>query len=52
LQAALDVSPAVAAAWENLAPSAKKAHVTSVIGAKAAETRMRRIGAVIAKLKG
>jgi hypothetical protein len=51
LRAALDGSPAAAAAWEKLAPSNKKAHVTSVLGAKAAETRSRRIAAVVLKLE-
>ncbi|MCW2688833.1 MAG: hypothetical protein JWR37_3723 [Mycobacterium sp.] len=51
LQAALDASPAALAAWNKLAPSAKKAHVTSVLGAKAAETRTRRIAAMVAKLE-
>jgi hypothetical protein len=51
LRSALDASPAAAAAWEKLAPSYKKAHVTSVLGAKAAETRARRIAAVVLKLE-
>jgi hypothetical protein len=50
LRAALDASPAAAAAWPKLAPSMQKAHVTSVLGAKAAETRARRIAAVVLKL--
>ena len=37
-------------AFDALAPSHQKAHVTSVEGAKAAETRARRIAAVVAKL--
>lgn len=37
-------------AFDALAPSHRKAHVTSVEGAKAAETRGRRIAAVVAKL--
>jgi uncharacterized protein YdeI (YjbR/CyaY-like superfamily) len=51
LRAALEASPAAAAAWEKLAPSYRKAHVTSVLGAKAAETRARRIAAVVVKLE-
>jgi hypothetical protein len=51
LRRALDASPAAAAAWQKLAPSQKKAHVTSVLGAKAAETRARRIAAVVLKLE-
>ena len=52
LQAALDASPAAAAAWEKLSYSQRKAHVTSVLGAKAAETRARRITKVTATLEG
>ena len=52
LQAALDASPAAAAAWEMLSYSQRKAHVTSVRGAKAAETRARRIAKVTATLEG
>ena len=52
LQDALAGTPGAAAAWENLAPSHKKAHVTAVLGAKAAETRARRIAAVLTKLVG
>jgi bacteriocin resistance YdeI/OmpD-like protein/uncharacterized protein DUF1905 len=51
LQAALDASPSAAAAWQKLAPSYQKAHVTSVLGAKAADTRARRVAAVVAKLQ-
>ncbi|KAA9105020.1 YdeI/OmpD-associated family protein [Microbacterium rhizomatis] len=39
-------------AFDALAPSHRKAHVTSVESAKAAETRARRVAAVIAKLQG
>ncbi|NQX11668.1 DUF1905 domain-containing protein [Microbacteriaceae bacterium VKM Ac-2855] len=42
----------VTAAFEALSPSAKKAHVTSVEGAKAEATRLRRVEAVVAKLQG
>jgi hypothetical protein len=52
LRAALDGSAAAAAAWQKLAYSYQKAHVTAVLGAKAAETRARRIAAVVAKLGG
>jgi hypothetical protein len=38
------------AAWDKLSPSRRKAHVTSVEGAKAAETRARRIAAVVTAL--
>lgn len=37
-------------AFEALSPSARKAHVTSVEGAKAAATRERRVAAVVSKL--
>lgn len=40
------------AAWDKLSPSRRKAHVTSVEGAKAAETRARRIAAVVTALAG
>ena len=52
LRAALDATPGAAGAWDLLAPSAKKALVTSVLGAKAAETRARRITAIVSKLAG
>ncbi|MFB8387153.1 YdeI/OmpD-associated family protein [Microbacterium sp. NPDC055910] len=42
----------VRAAFDRLAPSARKAHVTNVEGAKAADTRARRIAAIVAKLSG
>lgn len=51
LAAALD-SAGVRAAFDGLAPSARKAHVTNVEGAKAAETRSRRIEAIVGKLGG
>jgi hypothetical protein len=38
------------AAFDALSPSRQKAHVTSVEGAKAAETRQRRVDAVVAAL--
>ena len=37
-------------AFDELAPSQQKAHVTSVEGAKAAETRARRVAAVVEKV--
>ncbi|WP_243074372.1 YdeI/OmpD-associated family protein [Microbacterium sp. SS28] len=37
-------------AFDALSPSSRKAHVTSVESAKAAETRARRVDAVVAKL--
>ena len=50
LRAALDASPTAAAGWEKLSNSNRKEHVESVQGAKAAETRARRIAAIVAKL--
>jgi Bacteriocin-protection, YdeI or OmpD-Associated/Domain of unknown function (DUF1905) len=52
LRAALDDSPAAAAAWAKLSYSHQKAHVTAVLGAKAAETRARRIAATVTKVGG
>lgn len=52
LRTALDSSPDAAAAWAKLSYSRQKADVTSVLGAKAADTRARRIAAVVAKLAG
>jgi hypothetical protein len=52
LAAALDASPAARAAFDALSPSARKAHVTNVESAKAAETRQRRVDAIVAKLTG
>ncbi|MDO3634333.1 YdeI/OmpD-associated family protein [Mycolicibacterium arseniciresistens] len=40
------------AAWDKLSPSRRKAHVTSVEGAKTAETRARRVAAVVTALGG
>ena len=39
-------------AWERLAPSHKKAHVTAIEQAKAAETRQRRIDKAVAQIAG
>jgi hypothetical protein len=51
LAAALDAA-GVRDVFDALAPSAKKAHVTNVEGAKAEETRARRVAAIVAKLGG
>lgn len=48
---ALDAAGA-RAAFDALSPSARKAHVTAVEGAKAAETRSRRVAAVVDKVDG
>jgi len=50
--AALDAVPGAREAYERLAPSHKKAHVTAIEEAKAADTRRRRIDAAVAKLAG
>ena len=50
LQAALDASPAAQAAWSALSYSAQNAHALAITGAKAAETRSRRVADVTAKL--
>ena len=49
LAAALE-SAGVRTAFDALAPSARKAHVTAVESAKASETRARRIESIISKL--
>ena len=49
--AALDAAGA-RDAWERLAPSHKKAHVTAIEQAKAAETRQRRIDKAVAQIAG
>jgi Bacteriocin-protection, YdeI or OmpD-Associated/Domain of unknown function (DUF1905) len=51
LQSALDASSAATAAWENLSYTHRKEHVRSVLDAKKAETRARRIAAVVTKLE-
>jgi len=52
LAAALDAAPGAREAWERLAPSHKKAHVTAIDSARAAETRQRRIAKAIEALIG
>ena len=52
LAAALAANPAARAAWDKLAPSHRKAHVTAIEGAKAADTRARRVERAIATLLG
>jgi len=52
-----DLAAALAAAgateaFDKLAPSARKAHVANVEGAKAQDTRERRVAAIIDKLRG
>lgn len=50
LAEALDAVPGARAAFDKLAPSHKKAHVSSVEEAKSAETRLRRIRKVVEAL--
>jgi hypothetical protein len=52
LRCALNPSATAAAAWEKLSYTHKKEHVRSVLDAKKAETRKRRIAAVFAGLEG
>jgi hypothetical protein len=52
LQSALNSSVTAAAAWDKLSYTHRKEHVRSVLDAKKAETRTRRIAAVVAKLEG
>lgn len=52
LAAALAERPDALAAWERLSPSARKAHIAQIEGAKAAETRARRVEKVVATLLG
>jgi Bacteriocin-protection, YdeI or OmpD-Associated/Domain of unknown function (DUF1905) len=52
LRSALDASASAAAAWDKLSYTYRKEHVRSVLDAKKAETRTRRITAVVAKLEG
>lgn len=49
LEEALEAS-GTRGAFDRLAPSARKAHVNNVLGAKAPETRSRRIAAIVDKL--
>jgi hypothetical protein len=51
LAAALAAEPAAKAAFEKLAYSHQRAHVEQVVGAKAAETRARRVARIVAALK-
>ncbi|OCC08764.1 YdeI/OmpD-associated family protein [Streptomyces sp. PTY087I2] len=50
LAAALAAVPGAAEAFAALSPSRQKAHVTSIEGAKAQETRERRIAKTVAEL--
>ncbi len=50
LAEALAANAAARAAWDALPPSHRKAHVTAIESAKAAETRARRVTAAVEKL--
>jgi len=50
LKAALAANVVAQAAWDKLAPSHRKAHVLAIEGAKAAETRARRVTKTIETL--
>jgi hypothetical protein len=52
LAAALAAAPGARAAFDALAPSRRKAIVTGVEGAKAADTRARRVAKAVAELGG
>lgn len=52
LAAALAAAPAAKAAFDALSSSRQRQHVEAVLGAKAPETRARRVAAAIAKLTG
>ncbi|AZS44204.1 hypothetical protein BWL13_01790 [Microbacterium oleivorans] len=51
LEAALDAEPQVRAAFDALAPSRRKEIVRSVVGAKKAETREKRVAAAVDGLR-
>ena len=50
LSRALRKAPGALAAWEELRPSLKREHVKSVLDAKQAETRVRRIEKIVGSL--
>lgn len=52
LATALAVPPGARAAFDRLAPSHQKAHVESVLSAKAPETRARRVAKVVEAMGG
>lgn len=52
LAAALDAEPGLRAAFDALAPSRRKEHARTVADAKKAETRQRRIAAVLDAVRG
>lgn len=52
LSAELEADAAAKAAWEALSYSRQRAHAESITGAKAADTRARRVAKVLADLRG
>ena len=52
LAAELDSDAGAKAAWEKLSFSHQRAHAESITGAKAADTRARRVEKVLAALRG
>jgi hypothetical protein len=52
LAEALAAEPGARERFDALSPSHRKAHVTAVEGAKAAETRARRVAKVVAAMRG
>jgi len=52
LAEALAADPAAAGAWSALSPSARRQHAAAVEGAKAEDTRVRRVAKVLATLRG
>ncbi len=52
LERAFAADPSLRTAFLKQAPSRQKADVDNVTGAKSEETRVRRIGAIVAKLRG
>ena len=51
LARSLAAEPELAAAFEKLAPSRRKADVENVVSAKSAETRVRRIEAIVKRIR-
>ena len=52
LAAAFAAEPALAAAWERLAPSHQKEHARAIAEAKGEDTRARRVEKALEKLRG
>ena len=50
LAAALDVDPALRAAWERMSPSARKQYLLTLVTAAGADTRARRVATIVRSL--